>query len=237
MTGKRITRLALAVLLVLPVAAAAQTTTPGASVDVEIYNPVDGSNTFCVDPGVPFWAHVYVRPGSDSTTCELACGTVNGGPANIATGVIDMSFDPNVMSVISSETNPDPGFAAVDGLMQTDNVASGRVGWALAGDWEVNGNSASALNDACTMQKLDGPGWVYRVQFQMDSPASTALTLSVPPEFQLSFADMCGSAAFTVDGGGIDEVVYAQIIGDCANLMFSDGFEIGDTSAWSWSQP
>ncbi len=237
MTGKRITRLVLAVLLALPVAAAAQTTTPGASIDIEVYNPVDGTNTFCADVGVPFWANVYMSPGSDAASCDLTCGAVSGGPANIGTGVIDMSFDAGMLSYLGAETNPDPGFAAVDGLLQTENTAGGRVGWALAGDWMVDGDPTSGLNDACTMQMLDTPGWVFRVQLQLDAPGSTTLTLSRPPDFQLSFADMCGSDAFTVAGGGIDEVVQATVFSDCTNLMFADGFESGDATAWSSSQP
>ncbi|MCD4751322.1 MAG: hypothetical protein K8R59_18280, partial [Thermoanaerobaculales bacterium] len=42
----------------------AQTTTPGPAIDVEIYNPVDGTNTFCVAPGEYFEAHVWVSPGT-----------------------------------------------------------------------------------------------------------------------------------------------------------------------------
>lgn len=236
MTGKTITRLVLGLLLALPLAAAAQTTTPGPSIDVEIYNPADGSNTFCAEVGVPFWAHVYVRPGTDATSCSLACGAVNGGAANIGTGVIDLSFDTNVLSFLGAETNPDVGFAAVDGLVQTGNAAAGHVGWALAGDWIVDGDPASGLNDPCAMQMLDSPGWVYRVQLQLDSMASTFLTLSRPPDFQLSFADMCGSNAFTVAGGGIDEVLGAVVFSDCTNLLFADGFESGGTTAWTLAQ-
>jgi hypothetical protein len=237
MTCKRITKLALALLLVLPAAAMAQTTTPGAGIDLEIYNPVDGSDIFCADAGVPFWANVYVRPGSDATTCSLACGTVDGGPANIGTGVIDVGFDPTLLSVVGAETNPAPGFAAVDGLLQTQNVAAGRIGWALAGDWVVDGDPTSGLNNPCAMQKLDTAGWVFRVQFQSATGAPSNLTLLQQPDFQLSFADMCGSPAFTVAGGGIDEVNGATYVGPCSNILFIDGFESGNTSAWSLVAP
>jgi hypothetical protein len=233
MTCKRITKLALALLLVLPAAAMAQTTTPGASIDLEIYNPIDGSSTFCSDVGVPFWANVYVRPGSDATSCSLACGTVAGGPANIGTGVIDVAFDPAALSYVSAETNPDPTFAAVDGLLQTQNLASGRIGWALAGDWLVDGDPVSGLNDPCAMQKLDAPGWVFRVQLQPVTGAASPLALVQQPDFALSFADMCGSPAFTVAGGGIDEVRSALYIGPCADILFADDFESGTTGAWS----
>jgi hypothetical protein len=112
------------------------------------------------------------------------------------------------------------------------------VGWALAGDWMVDGDPNSGLNNACNMQMLDTAGWVYRVQLQANSANASVLQLSVPPEFELSFADMCGSPAFTLAGGGIDEVVSATVIGACTtDGLFFDGFESGDTTAWAASVP
>ena len=237
MTRTRIMMLVLAALLVLPVAAVAQTTTPGPGVDVEIYNPVDGSHSFCSDVGTPFWANVYVRPGSNATTCSLACGTVDGGNANIATGVIDVGFDPAALSFVAAETNPAPGFAAVDGLIQTQNLAAGRLGWALAGDWVVDGDPNSGLTTPCAMQKLDTAGWVFRVQLQPISGAASAITLRQPPDFQLSFADACGSPAFTQAGGDIDELVSALYLGPCTDILFADDFESGGTTMWSTVVP
>ncbi len=233
MTARSISRLALAVLLLMPVAVVAQTTTPGAGIDVEIYNPVDGTNTFCVNPGETFWANVYVRPGDNATTCSQTCGMVAGGTNNIGTAAVDLAFDPAVLSLVSAENNPDPGFAAVDGLIQTQNAAFGYVGWALAGDWMTDGDPMSGLNNACDMLKLDGPGWVYRVQFSADAYGPTSLTVRQQPDFELSFADMCGGPAFTVASADIDEVVSAQVVIPCTTVLFLDGFEDSTTSAWS----
>ena len=131
--------------------AGAQTTSPP-GIDIEIFNPEDGSNAFCVTPSEPFWIHVFVRPGEQSLSCDLPCGNgVPGGSANIAAGVIDLLFDVTLLEFQEAESNPDPGFAAVDGLLQTLNVDDGRIGWALAGDWVVNGYPASGLNDPCAM--------------------------------------------------------------------------------------
>jgi hypothetical protein len=130
----------------------------------------------------------------------------------------------------------------VDGLLQTFNLAFGRLGWALAGDWQVDGDPGSGLRDPCAMQKLSGAGWVIRVQFEAVGEGATVLHLrdgDDHPPFDLSFADICGSGDFTVDSGDIDELVDATVVIDpiCSVAIFSDGFESGDTSAWSATLP
>ena len=221
---------------------AAQTSSaPG--IDIEIYNPEDGSNFFCVIPSETFWIHVFLRPGEGSTSCDLPCGNgVPGGSANIAAGVIDLLFDPALFEIQQLESNPDPGFAAVDGLFHTTNLGEGRIGWALAGDWNIDGDPASGLKDPCVMQKLNSPGWLFRVQLTAVGEGATVVHLrngNDHPPFPLSFADLCGSADFTLDGGAIDELLDALIVinPDCATMIFSDGFESGDSSAWSHTVP
>ena len=226
----------LAVALLLTSTGTAQTTSSGPGIDIEIVNPVDGSNNFCVELGVPFWAEVWVRPGNQTTTCTLGCGTADGGTGNIATAAIEARFDTAKLTFGTSETNP--GTAAVDGLFISTNAAVGRVGWSLAGDWIVDGNPSSGLNDPCTMTHLNTPGWTFRVQLTATAAGNSLITLPVQPHFQLSFADHCGAAPFTVAGGDIDELVVGYVTTECTSqtdFIFGDGLETATTGRWSAS--
>jgi hypothetical protein len=195
----------------------AQTSTPDTGIDVEIYNAETGGNQFEVEVGDTFWAHVLVRPGTTKTTCTIDCrfGTreVAGGPAAIATGVVDISFDASILQYVAAENNP--ATAAVDGLIQVQHAADGRIGWALAGDWTPDANAASGtLAHPCEMATLTASDWVVRLQFRLLAAQTTSLHIrraSDDPGFPLSFADVCGSEAFTQANGGIDEVIDAQV--------------------------
>ena len=85
--------LAAAALMAAAPAAVAQTTLPGGAIDVEIYNPADGTNLICAAPGDTLWAGLYVRPasGAGSTmTCSLLCGSAAGGPGSLAAAAVDV---------------------------------------------------------------------------------------------------------------------------------------------------
>ena len=223
----------------LPVVAMAQTTTaPG--IDVEVYNTLDGTNRFCVAPAGSFWANVLVRPGTGTTSCAMACtpSPVAGGSANLATGAVDLAFDPARLSFVSAESNP--ATAAVDGLIQAQNVAQGRVGWALAGDWTPNADPNGVLDSPCATGLLTTSGWVYRAQLTGTVPGMTTLRLRQPGDavpFQLSFADLCGSPAFTQANGAVNEVLPAVVLVNAAcatnGVIFFDNFERGSAGAWS----
>ncbi len=217
----------------------AQTTTaPG--IDVEIYNPADGGNRFCVAPGETFWAHVWVRPGPGALTCARGCSSlgVAGGSAHLAAGVVDVVFGGDLLSFIQAQSHAET--AAADGLIQDQNLAAGRIGWALAGDWIIDGDPESGLLDPCEARKLDSPDWVVRLELEGVAAGITGLHLRRPSSvqpFALSFADACGNAAFT-PGDGIDEVRDAAVLvsSGCAGLVFFDGFSGGDAAAWSRRQ-
>jgi hypothetical protein len=233
-------------LVVLPVVsltgfAAAQTTSPGPAIDVEVFNPVDASNLFCAAPGDTLVARLYVRPATGpgtSFSCTLPCGSASGGPANIAAAAVDIGFDGSRLAYFSAANNPDPGFAAVDGLLQTQNLASGRLGWALAGDWTPDGSTGGTLADPCSMLKLDHAGWVASLAFNVMRSGPSALTVRDEPVFPLSFADACGPSNYTSSNGGIDEVVSATVATgspQCPALdavIFRNGFETGGTTLW-----
>ncbi|MEE4271582.1 MAG: hypothetical protein V2I67_07910 [Thermoanaerobaculales bacterium] len=228
--------LTLALAAFVPAALTAQTTTPGPGIDVEIVNPVDGGNNFCAQLGSPFWAAVWVRPGDQNTTCSLGCGSVGGGTAAIATAAVAVEFDPAKLAFAAAETNPDPSFAAVDGLVASGTAAAGRIGWSLAGDWLVNGDPSSGLAGPCTQQLLDSHGWVFRVQLQPISGGSSLIGLPRQPDFALSFADHCGTAAFTISSSDLDELVPGFVTTSCsslADILFADGFETGTPARWS----
>lgn len=230
----------LAVALLLTSAGTAQTTSPGPGIDIEIVNPADGSNNFCAQSGVPFWAEIWVRPGDLTTTCSLGCGSVDGGTAAIAAAAVQARFDTTMLSFGSAETNPDPGFAAVDGLVMTDHTASGRVGWSLAGDWVVDGDPSGGLEGPCTQTLLDSPGWVFRIQLTATASGSGLVSLSRQPEFALSFADHCGAGAFTPASGDLDELVPGFVTTACsdqADIVFADSLETGSTGRWSSVHP
>ena len=244
---KRLLGAAFTAMLALCIAppTAAQTSSAGAVVDVEIYNPATGKNTFCVAPGESFTARIWVQPGTDTLTCTPACGSVvGGGAANLASAVIDVAFDPASLSFDQAATNPDPEFAAVDGLIQ-DNSTKGRVGWVLAGDWTPDASpSSGTLATPCQMGLLDEAGWVFEVRFTaLPSAAGTGVIRlrreTDDPPFALSFADICGSDALTETGGGIDEVQDAIIYfsDTCDTTIFRDGFETTSTNQWSSAVP
>lgn len=219
--------------------AVAQSTVPGAAIDLEVYNPQDGSNTFCVAPGDTFWAGLYVRPatGAGSTmSCDVACGSTVGGPGSVATAAVEIDFAPAQLAYFRSDVNADPTFAAVDGLVQDQNLAQGQVGWALAGDWTPNGSTTGTLADPCAMLRLDHPDWVVRFGFNVLGTGESALAINAPPDGPMSFADVCGSPAYTTANGGIDEVVPATVRTDCPsvlNVIFRNGVETGDSSVWT----
>lgn len=163
-----------------------------------------------------------------------------GGTAKIATAAVDVGFNPSLLSLQSAETNPDPGSAAVDGLVATGNTAAGRVGWSLAGDWMVDGDPTSGLEGPCTMDLLDTPGWVFRIQLTATAQGSSLLALGRQPGFELSFADHCSATAFTLTSGDLDELVPGFVTTACSNqsdIVFTDSFEIGSTGRWSNSAP
>jgi hypothetical protein len=205
--------------LAIPSIGLAQTTASGPEVDVEVYNPLDGSNHFEVAPGKTFWAHVFVRPGSESFNCRLDCGSgmidVPGGSANIATALIDVAFDPDFLEFVSVENNP--ATAAVDGLPQGQHLSDGRIGWALAGDWTPDADPASgSLASPCEMARLTTPDWVFRIEFRALSSNSGETTLHIrreidSPAFELSFADVCGSPSFKKSNATVDEIVDATV--------------------------
>jgi hypothetical protein len=215
----------------------AQTTNPDDGIDVEIYDPASGSNRFCVSPGATITARTYVRPGLGTTSCTLSCGSgISGGSANIATAVIDISFATAHLSLVSAMTNPDTSYAAVDGLIQ-DNSGEGRIGWALAGDWTINADPSSALKNPCDMMKLDAEGWVLQTVFQATGTGLSSLHLrrqTDPLPFALSLADICGSDAFSLASGDIEEVRDAAVMvaNQCADVIFFDTFGTGSTMYW-----
>jgi len=235
-----LTLLAATFLVITPLAA--QTSTAGAGIDVELINPSDGSNTICVQPNQNFTVRLWLHPGTGTTSCTPACGSsVSGGTANIATAVVDIDFDQTAMNFVSASNNPSASFAAVDGLVQ-DNSTSARVGWALAGDWTPDADTNGTLATPCAMKLLDTSGWLAEFNFTAGaSPSSSIMHLRQPTDtspFALSFADICGSDAFTQANSGIDEVIDATIYVSaiCPAGLFSDGFENGNTSAWSNSR-
>ncbi len=229
---------AIFILAVFATTGLSQTTTPGATIDLEIINPSDDTNTFCVAPGDTLTARLFIRPGSNTTSCTPSCGTlVDGGAAHIATAVVDIAFDNQKLNLVSSTNNS--GTAAVDGLVQ-DNSSQGRIGWALAGDWTPNAVTSGTLATSCDMQLLDSADWVIETEFSVQPTASGITSLHLRREtdaFALSFADICSDEAFTVANGGIDEIVNGAVLvsSSCADVLFFDGFETGTTAIWSAS--
>jgi hypothetical protein len=232
---------ALAASLLVASLGAAQTTLPGPAIDVELYNPADGSNAFCAAPGDTFWTGLYLRPASgpgSTMTCSVACGSAVGGPGSLAAAAVDIGFDGSRLSYFAAAVNPDPAFAAVDGLVQEQNVVQGRVGWALAGDWTPDGSTAGALANPCAMLKLGQPGWVARFGFNVLVKGESVLELRSEPGSPLSFADVCGMPAYSQSNGGIDEVVPATVSTECpqvVTIIFRNGVETGDASVWTAS--
>lgn len=233
--------LAAAVACAVTAPAAAQTSTPGPGIDVEIYDANGGGNWFCAAPGDTVWAYLYVGPAigaGSSIECAAPCGSALGGPANIAAATIDVAFDPDHLAFFSAFNNGFMGAVGADGLLQLQSLAAGRVGWALAGDWTPDGDTSGTLADPCQMSLLDQPGWMVRLGFNVRSAGTTQIDLRNEPDFPLAFADICGSEVFTSSNGGIDEVRPATVSTgspDCPHLdgvIFRNGFETGDVSAW-----
>jgi hypothetical protein len=229
-----------AVVLTAATAAFGQTTQPGAAIDIEILNPADGSNAFCVSPGETLNARVFVRPGSESSSCDLSCSppAAPGGSANIATAVIDIEFDGEVLSYLPSSIQSNTSTAAVQGLAQEQNIADDRIGWALAGAWSTPGDPGSTLLSPCTMAMVTTADWLFSVDFQVTGTGMSALHLrreSDSQPFALSFADICGTEAFKASNGGIDEIKDAVVMvgTECADILFFDGFDGGDAARWS----
>lgn len=218
----------------------AQTTTPGDAIDIEIINPADGSNVFCASPSQTITARVFVRPGTGTLSCSLACSppSVPGGSANIATAVVDLAFDPTALSYVGASIENNPATAAIQGIAQEQNVADNRVGWALAGTWSTPGDPGSTLASPCATQMLTTSDWAFQLQFQASGAGMSSIHLRRETDatpFALSFADMCGTEAFKQSNGGIDEIKDAivMVTGDCNDAMFFDNFDNGDTARWS----
>ncbi len=218
----------------------AQTSTLGPAIDVEILNPADGSNSFCVAPGETLTARLFIRPGTSTTSCTPSCGTVvDGGSAHIATAVVDITFDNQKLTLVGSTNNS--GTAAVDGLVQ-DNSSQGRIGWAMGGDWTPDADTSGALATPCTMQLLDSTDWVLETEFNVHPTASGITSLHLRRKtdtdpFSLSFADICSEDAFTEANGGIDEINDGAVLvsSSCNALLFFDGFETQTGERWSSS--
>ena len=239
MIRTRITCAAL-VVLVAGSLASAQTTQPGSAVDIEVFNPSDGGNTFCVAASSTFEARVYLRPGTGTLSCDLSCSppSVPGGSANIATGVVDIAYDGSRLSYVADSMESNPATAAVHGLHQEQNTGENRVGWALAGSWSTPGNPGSTLLSPCDMQMVTTSDWIFKVDFQATGDGMTTLRLrreTDDPAFALSFADICGTEAFKSSNGGIDEVrdAIVMVSGECSDVIFFDNFGTGDTIRWS----
>jgi len=221
--------------------AAAQSSTPGPAIDVEIYNSTNGTNIFCAAPGDTLWAYVHLSPatgGSSSVQCGAPCGTVQGGPANIAAATINVAFNPAHLAFHSAFNNGFMGSAAADGQLRLNHLEAGRLGWVLAGDWTPDGDTGGTLANPCEMSLLDQAGWIVRFAFTVQSSGSSQIVPQDEPDFALAFADICGSPAFSSSNGGIDEVLPATVATGgpgCSNvegIIFRNGFEMGDLSAW-----
>ena len=243
MTRAWVRTVGVVVFLLVGSVVSAQTTQPGDAIDIEIINPADGSNRFCVASAATIEARVFVRPGSDSLSCTLSCSgpSVAGGSANIATTVIDLGFDSTILTYVDGSIASNGATAAVQGLPQVQNVAEHRVGWALAGSWSTPGNTNSSLLSPCDTQMITTSDWLFSVQFQATGAGMTNIRLrretDVAP-FALSFADICGTEAFKVSNGGIDEVrdAVVMVATDCQDVIFFDNFGTGDSALWTETQ-
>lgn len=236
MNGQRRTVLASALALAVTTAALSA----GAQgIRVEVVDAVDGDDAICALPGELVEVELRVTPGDLATTCARTCSgtpdTVTGGTANLAAGAVSIAFDTELLTWSSAVSNPDT--AARDGLVRSDRAAQGRVGWALAGDWVVDGDPTSALVDPCGMDLLDEAGWVLRLGFAAGLPGQGVLHLRNQrddPPFAMSFADLCNPEAFTLANGNISAATDAVVLvsPDCDGVIFFDAFETGDASRW-----
>jgi hypothetical protein len=234
------TSVATVALLLFGAIVSAQTSLPGAEIDLEVYNPADGSNAFCVSPTETFTARVFLRPGTGTLSCTLSCSPpdVAGGSANIATAVVDVAFDSSSLSYVPSSIESNASTVAVQGLPQEQNVGDDRIGWALAGNWSTPGDPNSTLLSPCDMQFLTTSDWIFELDFQATAPGLSSLHLRRETDaepFALSFADICGTEAFKQSNGGIDEVKNAVVMvaGSCSDVIFFDTFDTGGTGRWS----
>jgi len=227
------------VLLAAPMAAA-QTSQPGSAIDIEIYNPSNGDNAFCVAPSELFSPRVYFRPGTGTLSCNLDCAppSIPGGSANIATSVIDIAFDSVALRYVTGSIQNNSTTAAVQGIAQEQNVDDERVGWALAGTWSTPGNPASTLMSPCDTQMLTTDSWLFQLRFRALQPGMSTIRLRRETDaqpFALSFADICGTEAFKGSNGGVDEVknLVVLVTDSCSDVFFFDGFETGGPDRWS----
>jgi hypothetical protein len=218
----------------------AQTTQPGDAIDIEIVNPVNGTNAFCVAPNGTVEARVFVRPGTSVSSCTLSCSgpSVPGGSANIATAVIDLAFDGSKLTYVADSIEGNGSTAGIQGLAQEQNLVEDRIGWALAGSWSTPGDPSSSLLSPCDMQMVTTADWLFRMQFQAAAAGMTTVRLRREDDaqpFALSFADICGTEAFKQSNGGIDEIRNAVVMvsGDCNDLIFFDNFGTGGIERWA----
>jgi len=230
----RVRLLALAV-AVSPLLAVAQTSTPG-GIDVEVYFPLNGTNTLCAAPGAVIEAAVFLRPGADQTSCQLACGLAAGGSQNLAIGLIEIEFDVAHLELLEAYVNPAVDSAA-DALLSLSQPASGVARWALAGNWSPNGSFGGVLEDPCSISPHSQPSWIFGLSFRVlaDGPAPIRVRRAADPQpSPLSFAELCGAAVYNEVNGGIDEVIDAVVETSCTGaLLFEDDFEGGSTLSWS----
>lgn len=240
MNRKTIKLAVLTVALLATSLVSAQTTQPGNAIDIEIFNPIDGSNAFCVAPSGTVDARVYVRPGIDASSCTLSCSgpSVPGGSANIATAVVDVAFDAGNLSYVPSSITNNAATTAIQGMAQEQNVADHRIGWALAGSWSTPGDPSSTLLTPCDMEMLTTADWIFGLQFQATGAGMSTLRLRRETDaqpFALSFADICGNEAFKSSNGGIDEIRNAVVMvnSDCNDVIFFDNFGTGGTDRWA----
>jgi hypothetical protein len=166
-----------------------------------------------------------------------------GGSQYLATAVVDIDYATDQLTLVDAVNNPSLDYAAVDGLIQ-DNSDEGRLGWALAGDWDPNADPSGTLASPCDMALLSSADWVLEAEFTAAPDASGTSTLHLRresdiPAFALSFSDLCGTEALTEPNGGIDEIVDATILVSytCSEDIFADDFESGDMDNWSFSVP
>lgn len=240
MNSNRLTLAAITVVLLTTSLVSAQTTQPGQAIDIEIFNPVNGSNAFCVAPDQTVAARVFVRPGTDAMSCTLSCSGPNvpGGSANIATAVIDLAFDGSKLSYVTNSIESNTATAAAQGLPQEQNLGDNRIGWALAGSWSTPGDPGSSLLSPCDMQMVTTADWLFQMEFQASGSGMTTLRVRQESDnspFALSFADICGTEAFKKSNGGIDEIRHAVVMvsNDCNDLIFFDNFGTGGTERWA----
>ena len=234
------TALVLAAVLLAASLASAQTSQQGDTIDIEVYNPIDGSNAFCVAASEIFEARVYFRPGTGTTSCTLSCSPpdVAGGSANVATAVVDLGFDDTVLSYVPGSIQNNTGTAAVQGLAQEQNLADGRIGWALAGTWSTPGDPSSNLQSPCDTVMLTTADWLFGLQLQAAGSGMSTIHLRGEADaepFALSFADLCDTEAFKRSNGGIDEArgAVVMVADDCSDVIFFDTFGTGDTARWT----